>query len=103
MSIPVYVDSLQTSQGSATAGRTFAAGRQFCHLTAANLSPESIDALHSLAARIGLRRAWFQPQSWPHYDLTPPKRAAAVAAGAVEETPKEGAMRRIKARKAGCL
>jgi hypothetical protein len=40
-----------------------------------------------MAARIGMQREWFQAplkSSKPHYDLTPPRRAAAVAAGAVE-------------------
>lgn len=41
--------------------------------------------LHALAARIGLRRAWFQnkPGRLPHYDLTRAKQAAAIRAGAV--------------------
>lgn len=44
----------------------------------------------TLAARIGLRRAWFQDEStFAHYDLTATKRALAVAAGAVEIEPGE--------------
>lgn len=43
------------------------------------------DALHALAAKIGMRRAWFQAKpGFPHYDLVPTKRAAAVALGAKE-------------------
>jgi hypothetical protein len=40
-----------------------------------------------MAARIGLKRSWFQSSHLLHhchYDLTPGKRAAAVRAGAVE-------------------
>lgn len=40
-----------------------------------------------MAARIGMKRAWFQPSppaSFPHYDLTSARRQAAVALGAVE-------------------
>jgi hypothetical protein len=40
--------------------------------------------LHDLARRIGMRRRWFQDGSTPHYDLTPSRRAQAVARGAVE-------------------
>jgi predicted kinase len=39
------------------------------------------DDLHAFAARLGLRRAWFQGD---HYDLPPHGRAAAVALGAEE-------------------
>ena len=48
-----------------------------CHLTA-----DTEGELHELAARIGLRRWWFQPRSHPHYDLTPELREIALAAGA---------------------
>ena len=40
-----------------------------------------LDELHAFAARLGLRRAWFQGD---HYDLPPHGRAAAVALGAEE-------------------
>lgn len=43
------------------------------------------DLLHALAARIGMRRSWFQrDRDGGHYDLVPSKRALAVAGGAVE-------------------
>lgn len=42
---------------------------------------DTVDELHALAARIGLKRSWFQGD---HYDLVPSKRAAALAAGATE-------------------
>src|SRR4051794_14083770 len=44
-----------------------------------------LEELHALAARIGLRRSWFQDKPWPraHYDVTDTRRAAAIAAGAV--------------------
>lgn len=51
-----------------------------CHLVA-----DTLDELHAMAKRIGLRREWFQDaKSVKHYDLTPRRRAAAVAAGAIE-------------------
>ena len=55
-----------------------------CHL----MTDASLEELHALALRIGLRREWFQPGLPPffdtaHYDLTPGRRAAALAVGAV--------------------
>lgn len=49
-----------------------------CHLIA-----DSIEELHELANEIGLRREWFQPESFPHYDLTPERRKRAIAVGAI--------------------
>jgi glycine/D-amino acid oxidase-like deaminating enzyme len=50
---------------------------------------DTLDELHDLARRVGLKRAWFQDGTLQHYDLTPGRRAAAVAAGAVEHTRRE--------------
>jgi hypothetical protein len=50
-----------------------------CHLMA-----DSREELHVFAARIGLRRSWFQDKLMFHYDLTAARRAAAVRAGALE-------------------
>jgi hypothetical protein len=48
------------------------------------VSPD-IEELHRFAARLGLKRAWFQGQgAVPHYDLTAGIRARAVRLGAVE-------------------
>jgi hypothetical protein len=52
-----------------------------CHLLA-----DTLDDLHAFAEKIGLRRAWFQNGSAPHYDLVSSRREAAVKAGAVELT-----------------
>ncbi len=55
-----------------------------CHLWA-----DSLPELHVFATSIGLKPAWFQPdtgrgaRALPHYDLTASRRAAAVAAGAI--------------------
>ena len=73
----VYVDPL-ANHGWIMYGRLI----QSCHLF--NDSVE-IDELHELAQRIGLKRAWFQPKSSPHYDLTATRhQAVAIAAGAQE-------------------
>jgi hypothetical protein len=51
----------------------------------AHMLANDLDLLHTMAAKIGLRRAWFQGDStFAHYDLTASKRSLAVAAGAVE-------------------
>lgn len=73
----VYVDPLQDF-GWVMRGRRVAS----CHLFTDTLE---LDELHRVAAAIGMRRSWFQDRgSAPHYDLVASRRAAAVAAGAVE-------------------
>jgi predicted kinase len=49
----------------------------WCHMA----TDGELEELHAFAARLGLRRAWFQRD---HYDLPPHGRAAAVALGAEE-------------------
>lgn len=56
-------------------------GSMWCHLFCSDLA-----CLHEFAARLGLRRAWFQcppKASWPHYDTIASRRASAIAMGAV--------------------
>lgn len=51
-----------------------------CHLT----TDGPLDELHAFAECIGMRRTWFQPHpKMDHYDLTPRRRAVAIAHGAV--------------------
>jgi hypothetical protein len=58
--------------------RIFHAGA--CHLT----TDGPLEELHAFAARIGLRREWFQNHPLAaHYDLTEGKRWQALATGAV--------------------
>jgi hypothetical protein len=46
---------------------------------------DTLDELHEMAAKIGMKREWFQDdQRLPHYDLTVSRRIKAVQAGAVE-------------------
>lgn len=76
----VYVD---TANIPATVGRIKS---RWSHLTA-DTEPE----LHAFAARLGLRRSWFQTCKRPcgkgpcvhwHYDLTEQRRTVAVQLGA---------------------
>jgi len=56
-----------------------------CHMYA-----DTDAELHSMAAAIGMKRAWFQPRGGlPHYDLVPARRRAAVKLGAVEHSRRE--------------
>ncbi len=50
-----------------------------CHMIA-----DTLPELHRMAESIGMERNWFQPLSFPHYDVSLSRRAAAVALGAVE-------------------
>jgi hypothetical protein len=52
--------------------------------TSCHMFSDSLDELHAFAARIGLRRAWFQDGRFPHYDLNEWRRRMAVKAGVVE-------------------
>lgn len=72
----VYVDRL-SKNGWMIRGRSTPNSHMFTD------GPEA--ELHAIADKIGLRRAWYQAKaSTPHYDLTPKRHAAAIAAGAVE-------------------
>lgn len=80
----VYVDRIQCWP---THIRCFKAGA--CHMWA-----DTPDELHAMARRIGLRRGWFQNHGrLPHYDLTPARRAKAIANGAQEASVKAFFMR----------
>lgn len=87
MAAPIYVDRLRThrsrSEPARSAGEQF--GHRWCHLWS-----EDLDALHSMAERLGMRREWFQDRpGFPHYDLPPFRREAALAHGAVEHSLKD--------------
>lgn len=63
-----------------------------------HLTADTLEELHAMADRIGLKRKWFQKGSSPHYDISESKRSLAIAHGAIEETCREGAIRRLKKR-----
>ncbi len=49
-----------------------------CHMMA-----DTLDELHAMAERIGMKREWFQPKSSPHYDVSLARRAQAIEHGAL--------------------
>lgn len=52
-----------------------------CHMWA-----DHVDELHAAAAKLGLRREWFQcppAASWEHYDVSLSVKARALAMGAI--------------------
>lgn len=78
----VYVDPLMRHVAKGAAARRVGVkhDHRWCHLFA-----DTVEELHVFAAKIGMRKAWFQAHSSiAHYDLVPPRREAAIAAGAIE-------------------
>lgn len=70
--------------------------RQSAHMVA-----DTLGELHSAAIAIGLRVAWFQRRSFPHYDLTAARHARALELGAklVDRRELVAIMRRFRARR----
>lgn len=65
--------------------------RGSCHLT----TDGSLEELHAFAAKIGMRRAWFQDHALaPHYDLTPSRRELAIRGGACFVTARDQVRKR---------
>ena len=68
-----------------------------------HLQADTAEELHAFAARLGLRRHWFQHRPGrpdrDHYDLTARLREQALAAGAIAEDRRAGVARRQRARR----
>lgn len=73
----VYVDDMLAEAVVPNRGR-MVRGR-WCHMFA-----DTREELDAMARRIGLKPTWIQYPGTPkeHYDVTEPRRAAAIAAGA---------------------
>lgn len=67
-----------------------------------HLQADTTEALHTFAAKLGLRREWFQSRPGrperDHYDLTASKRDEAILLGAIPEAVEDGTARRRKHR-----
>lgn len=69
-----------------------------CHLTA-----DTLEELHELAKKIGMKREWFQDHPLaPHYDLNAVRRVKAIKAGAIYKPAKEQAKERRAKRLGSC-
>lgn len=88
----IYVDRFRVAADitDTRTGRTYSS--RWSHLISDDLDPTE---LHAFAARLGMKREWFQPGNTlgtkdgldrvgDHYDLTDPKRRKAITLGAVE-------------------
>lgn len=56
-----------------------------CHMFA-----DTAAELHGMARSIGMRREWYQPASFPHYDVSLSRRSVAIQRGAIEVDRREG-------------
>jgi hypothetical protein len=67
-----------------------------------HMQADTLEELHAMADRLGLRRSWFQSKPgkpWrDHYDLTATNRNQAVRLGAIPVTWREAGRRNRKAR-----
>lgn len=74
----VYVDQLQTYNNLPPQMAQY--GRQWCHCIA-----DTVEELHLFVnQQLRLPQKYFQPKSFPHYDLNKSKREQAVKLGVVE-------------------
>lgn len=58
-------------------------GKRYCHM----MTDGPVEELHQFALRLGLKRAWYQPKSHPHYDVSEGKREEAIRLGAIAVSP----------------
>lgn len=76
----VYVDEVQSYPMQAVARSARHCGRRWCHLWT---DPGNEEELHRMAAALELKPQWFQNRKgFPHYDLVPARREAAIRLGA---------------------
>lgn len=76
----IYVDEVFTMRPKGAAARF---GNRWCHLVSDQLDPTE---LHEFAAKLGLKREWFQQRPncpwYDHYDIVGSRRKAALKLGA---------------------
>ncbi len=73
--MPVYVDNMEA---------------KFGRMKMSHMMADTLEELHEMAYKIGLKREWFQNhKKYPHYDVSLSKRNLAIKHGAREVTPIE--------------
>lgn len=65
----VYVDKMKTKYG---------------RMIMSHMLADTVEELHDMADKIGLKREWFQNERTPHYDLCQAKKQLAIENGAIE-------------------
>jgi len=81
--ITIYVDELFEMESRDPQAKRVGArhGHKWCHMWC---EPGDEHVLHAMAYKIGMQRSWFQDKpGFPHYDLVPSRRLAAIREGAV--------------------
>lgn len=73
--MPVYVDKARNRFRPRNGAREMIT----CHMLA-----DTLEELHAMAERIGMKPEWFQPLSTPHYDVNQERRKLAIKYGAIE-------------------
>lgn len=92
----VWVDEITEYPPVMIKGAAKRCGRKWSHMTA-----DSLEELHHMAAKIGMKRAWFQNHPMlPHYDVVPSRRALAITYGAIERPGRETMKLAMERRKA---
>lgn len=62
------------------------AKNQYGRMKMSHMIADSLDELHQIAEKIGLRRQWFQDKNILHYDVCQSKKKLAIELGAIEVT-----------------
>lgn len=78
------------------------AQNKFRRMNMCHMIGDTLEELHEMADRIGIKREWFQEDaSTPHYDLSKTRRKLALEAGAIELDRKEfvAVIQRLRAEK----
>jgi len=67
--MPVYVDKSRN---------------RYRRMIMSHMIADTEQELHLMANLIGMKREWFQPKSFPHYDVSISRKKKAVELGAIE-------------------
>lgn len=74
---------------------------QFGRMVMCHMWADTLPELHKMAQAIGMDKAWFQPLSFPHYDVSLSRRERALTLGAVEVDRRQGVAIRRAIRERG--